>query len=245
MLTSQISSHLLVVVSVFPSLRKVVISQPTSVQQFPHLSSIHCLNLLDITIDCNDWQWLAEVENLSEFELSLLGADDMPGSLQVQDNKAVFKSIADIQIVSTLTKITSHLPMKLDSIDALVQGSATQPGSLKISNGEATLISMADNNVIAAFGPILALGCMPLMKVDVSISGNYTKPCRLSLNCERVQLNDITEEETLTAILKVLEILPESVREKVIQIKSRPRSFASNLCHHICNTECFNSRNNN
>ena len=245
MLTSQISPNLLVVVSVFPSLRKVVISQPTSVQQFPHLSSIYCLNLIDIPMDCNDWQWLAEVENLREFELSLIGADDMFGSLQVHENKAVFKSKTDIQIVSTLAKITSHLPMKLDSIDALVQGSATEPGSLKISNGEATLISMADNSVIAAFGHILALDRMPLMKVDVSILGNDTKPCRLSLNCERVQLNNITEEETLIAIFKVLENLPESLREKVIKIKSQPRVFASNLCHHHCHIECFNSRNNN
>ena len=192
MLTSQISPNISDVASVFSSLRKVVISQPTSVQQFPHLSSIHCLNLVDIPIDCEDWQWLAEVENLSEFELSVKGADDMSGSLEVRDNKAILKSKADIKIVSTVTEIMSHLPMTLDSIDTLLQGSATEPSSLKIFNGEATLISTADSNVIAAFAPILAWDRMPLRAVEASISGSDTKPCNLSVNCEKAQLKDVT-----------------------------------------------------
>ena len=186
MLTSQIASNLLDVASVFSSLRKVVISQPTSVQQFPHLSSIHCLNLVDIPIDCEDWQWLAKVENLSEFELSVTGADDMSGSLQVRDNKAILKSKADIKTVSTLTDVMSHLPMTLDSIDTLLQGSAAEPGSLKISNGEATLISTADKSVIAAFAPftpILSFGGIPLTKLDMTISGSDAKSC-LFVNCD-------------------------------------------------------------
>ena len=215
MLTSQIASNLSVVASVFSSLRKVVISQPTSVQQFPHLSSIHCLNLVDIPTDCEDWQWLTKVENLSEFELSVKGADDISGSLQVRDNKAILKSKADIKIVSTLTDATSHLPMTLDSIDTLIQGSATEPGSLKISKGEATLKSTADNNVMAAFAPILALDRMVLTKVNMSIFGCDTKPCRLSVNCGRAELKDVIAEDTSLAIGKALEIIPENLRIKV------------------------------
>ena len=214
MLTSQISPNILDVASVFSSLRKVVISQPTSVHQFPHLLSIHSLNLVDIPIDCEDWQWLAEVEDLSEFELSVKGAVDMSGSLQVRHNKAILKSIADKKIVSTLTDVMSHLPITLESIHALIQGSATEPGSIKISNGEATLISTADNSVVAAFAPILAFDGIPLTKLDVSMTGSDAKPC-LFVNCEGAELNDITEEPTVIAVAKILKYLPESMREKV------------------------------
>ena len=215
MFTSQISSKIEGVVDGFSNLKKVVISHPKSVQQFPHLSSIHSLKLTDIPIDCDDWQWLANVKDLNEFELSVKGADGTSGTLQVHNSKANIKSSADTSTISTLATVMSHLPMTLTAIDSSVKGGATNPGSLNIANGEVILTCLVDFKIIAAFASILAYDRITLTKVDVSILGSDTEPCRLSVDCKKVELNDVKEDETLLGIVRVLGNLPEYMRKEV------------------------------
>ena len=215
MLTSQISSKIEGVVDGFSNLKKLVISHPKSVQQFPHLSSIHSLRLTDIPIDCDDWQWLANVKDLNEFELSVKGADGNSGTLQVHNSKANIKSSADTSTISTLATVMSHLPMTLTAIDSSVKGGATSPGSLNIANGEVILTCVVDFKIIAAFASILAYDRITLTKVDVSILGSDTEPCRLSVYCKRAEFKDIKGNETFAAIVEVLGLLPISMRDEV------------------------------
>ena len=215
MLTSQISSKLEGVVDGFSNLKKAVISHPTSVQQFPHLSSIQCLNLVDIPIDCDDWQWLAKVKTLKEFEVSVKGADGNSGTLQVHNSKAIIKSSADTSTISTLATVMSHLPMTLTVIDSSVQEDATNPGSLNIANGEVILTCVVDFQIIAAFASILTYDRITLTKVDVSIFRINKELLRLCINGDKAELKNVKEEETLLRIMEMWENIPQNTRTEV------------------------------
>ena len=136
MITANLSSNIESAVHAFSHLQTLVISQPTSIEQFPHLTSIPCLNLLDIPFDCGDWKWLSNIKDLSDFRVSFRGIKAQLGSIHVLNNKAVLNSDDDTNTVSTLMKVMHHIPMKLATFDASITGSQEKPASLKVADSK-------------------------------------------------------------------------------------------------------------
>ena len=226
------SSNIESAVHAFSHLQTLIISQPTSVEQFPHLSSIPCLSLIDIPFDCTDWKCLSNMKNLSEFKVSFRGTEAQLGSLHVLNNKAVLNSIADTNTVSTLMNVMSHLLVAFIEFDAFIQGRATKLGSLKIANDKAFLKTLPDNNTTSALAYILSHLRIRVTNLDVTISGSPSKPGRLSAGNEGVEITDVNDEETSLAVVKVLGNIPESMREKVgnidngaIIVSRKPKYF--------------------
>ena len=214
MLSPNLSSKIARAVRAFHHLEKLIISQPTAVEQFPHLSSISILKLLDIPVDCNDWQWLPRIENLSEFEISVQGTNAQSGSLHVRNRNADLNSVADVSTVSSLMKVMSHLPMELISIKVSILGTATDQASLKIDNEEVILSNVTDDNIMAVFACVLSHLNVPLTQEAGSISGSGTNPCSLSVDSKKAELIDVRNEGT-SHDLKVLGNLHENMLRKV------------------------------
>ena len=214
-ITSKLTSKIDSVVHAFSHLQTLIISQPTSIEQFPHLTSIPCLNLIDIPFDCADWKWLSSIRNLNEFKVSFRGTKAQLGSLHVLKNRATLNSIADTNTISTFLRVMSHLPMTCSEFDAFIPGRETELGSIKIANDKATLKMLPDNNTTAALAYILSHVRMCVSELYVSISERLGIPGELSANSERVEIKDVNDEEASLAIGKILGNIPENMRKEV------------------------------
>ena len=151
-LTSTLPGRLTDAFNSLPRLETVTISDPTALHSFPHPSSLRSLKLLNIPPDCDDWQWLENVHDLSDLDVSLAGTQAGSGSLQVRLNVAEFKSVAEIKTVSVLTKILSHLPMRLKKLDVSLAGSVTNltvdGDRVNLTNASEEEISLLIINVV-------------------------------------------------------------------------------------------------
>ena len=124
---SVLSTKITSAVDAFSHLTQVIISSPTKVHQFPHISSIHCLKLLSIPPDCDDWQWLEHVQCFTELHATVRGTQGDSGSILIRSNnaqanadKAEFTSVADTETVAALANILSYLPMDISKWDASI-----------------------------------------------------------------------------------------------------------------------------
>ena len=103
--------------------------------------------MLDIPPDCDDWKWLENVQNLSDLDVLLAGTQGGSRSLQVRLDVAELKSVAEIQTVSGLIKILSHLPMRLKKLNVSIAGSGTNLLCLTVDGDNAKLINASEEEV--------------------------------------------------------------------------------------------------
>ena len=74
-LTSALANRLEDGLQSLPLLEEVVITKPTVVNLFPHLTSIRRLKLADLPRDCEDWDWLENIVHLEDIEVSTCGSE--------------------------------------------------------------------------------------------------------------------------------------------------------------------------
>ena len=146
-LTSTLPGRLTDAFNSLQRLETVTISDPTALHSFPHPSSLRSLKLLDIPPDCDDWQWLENVQNLSDLDVSLAGTQSGSRSLQVRLDVSELKSVAEIQTVSVLIKVLSHLPMRLNKLNVSIAGNGTNLLCLTVDGNNAKLINASEEEV--------------------------------------------------------------------------------------------------
>ena len=149
-LTSKLPERLTDAFNALPQLETVTISDPTALHSFPHPSSLRSLKLLNIPPDCDDWQWLENVQNLSDLDVSLAGTQGGLRSLQVRLDVAELKSVADIQTVSGLIKVLFHLPMRLKKLNVSIAGSGSNLLCLTVDGDKAKLINASEEEISLA-----------------------------------------------------------------------------------------------
>ena len=146
-LTSKLAGRLTDAFNSLPRLETVTISDPTALHSFPHPSSLRSLKLLDIPPDCDDWQWLQNVQNLSDLDVSLAGTQGGSRILHVRLDVAELKSVSEIQTVSGLIKVLSHLPMRLKKLNVSIAGSGSNLLCLTVDRDNAKLINASEEEI--------------------------------------------------------------------------------------------------
>ena len=150
-LTSTLPARLTDAINSLPRLETVTISDPTALHSFPHPSSLCSLKLLNIPPDCDDWQWLQNVQNLTDLDVSLAGYQAGSRSLQLRLDVAELKSVAEIQTVSVLITVLSHLPMRLKKLNISIAGTnGTNLLSLNVDGDVAKLTNASEEEVSLA-----------------------------------------------------------------------------------------------
>ena len=133
-----------------PRLETVAISDPTALHSFPHPTSLRSLKLLSIPPDCDDWQWLENVQNLTNLDVTLAGTQAGSGNLQVRLDVAELKSAAEFQTVSVLIKVSSHLPMRLNTLNVSIAGRGLNVLCLTVVGDNAKLTGASEDEISLA-----------------------------------------------------------------------------------------------
>ena len=104
-------------------LEEVVISHPTEIEQLPHLTSISRLKLLNIPSNCPDWQWLENVQGLTELEVSITGANVQSKQrrsgrfiVNIHGTKAELSNIDEEETSLAMAKVAISLPENLRTV---------------------------------------------------------------------------------------------------------------------------------
>ena len=149
-----------------PRLETVIMRNPTALHCFPHPSSVHCLKLLNIPPDCDDWEWVRNVDTLTELHISIREEQEDSGGQQI--HKANRYSGASSRTASTLTKVMSHLPNTLIKLVVSVTRSGTSSGILTLDGDQAGLTNVNDDET--SFAIAVVLGGLPeFMRTKVYI----------------------------------------------------------------------------
>ena len=227
---SVLSAKIASAVAGFSHLKQVIVSYPTTVQRFPHLSSIHCLQLLSIPPDCDDWQWLQDVKSLTELHVIVRGTKGDSGSILIRTNIAEVKSPADTKTVSMLGNILSHLPFTLMKMDASITESKTR---LSVEGHQAALTHVSDTEIIAALAKILFSIRREPPKLAVSISdhGGRNYGC-LNISGEKADLHCSAKNRTI-----VLGALLKNIPPFITRLDVLVTGEGSNRGHFIVNGE--------
>ena len=177
-LTSILPRRLTDAFNSLPRLETVTILDPTALHSFPHPRSLRTLKLRNIPPDCDDWQWLENVHNLTNLDVSLAGNQAGSGSLQVRLDVAELKSVAEIQTVSVLITVLSHLPMRLKKLNISIAGTngtnllfLNVDGDVaKLTNASEEEVSLAIVNVVGRLSEYLLQEVCYIGCVFVSLS---------------------------------------------------------------------------
>ena len=118
-LTSSLASRLKDGLQSLPLLEEVVITKPTVVNMFPHLTSIRRLKLVDLPRNCDDWDWLEFLGHLEDVEVSTsspsrkLTNEERPDTSSLTYNHEGFRVRADQAEIWSATKWTLRAFEKL------------------------------------------------------------------------------------------------------------------------------------
>ena len=102
----------------FSNVKQLVVNQPVTVDIFPHLTSLQYLRLADIPSDCDDWQWIQQLQGLTELVVSIRGMkapndnDSNLGRLTVNGHKAELNDVSE-ETSLTMAKVVGGLPEQL------------------------------------------------------------------------------------------------------------------------------------
>ena len=112
-LTSSVSKR---IQDSFESLTNVEIMEitaPTTVDQFPHLTTVRRLKFMGVPSDSNDWQWIGNLQELSDIEVKVRGTAHDIGCLHVYGDKAEYLDISEDEAVQTLVDVSDNLPSNM------------------------------------------------------------------------------------------------------------------------------------
>ena len=114
-LTSDWSLQVEDLVQSLPRLNDIVISEPTQVERFPHLTTVRRLTLESIPRDCGDWDWLKDLKNLQTVDVSVKGTSTDAGCFHADNAEAKLTEIRGDDAVSLLVQVVDNLPKHLQT----------------------------------------------------------------------------------------------------------------------------------
>ena len=114
-LTSDWSLKVEDIVQSLPRLNGIVISEPTQVERFPHLTTVRRLTLENIPTDCGDWDWLKDLNNLETVDVSVKRTSTDAGRFHAENTKAKLTEIRGDDAVSLLVHVVDNLPKHLQT----------------------------------------------------------------------------------------------------------------------------------
>ena len=112
-LTSSVSKRIQDSFESLPNVEIMEITAPTTVDQFPHLTTVRRLKCMGVPSDSNDWQWISKLHELSDIEVTVKGTAHYIGCLRVYDDKAEYMDISDDDAVQTLVDVSDNLPSNM------------------------------------------------------------------------------------------------------------------------------------
>ena len=112
-LTSSVSKRIQYSFESLPNVEIMEITAPTTVDQFPHLTTVRRLKFMGIPSDSNDWQWISKLQELSDIKVTVKGKAQDIGCLRVYDDKAEYMDISDDDAVQTLVDVSDNLPSNM------------------------------------------------------------------------------------------------------------------------------------
>ena len=112
-LTSSVSKRIQDSFETLPDVEIMEITAPTTVDQFPHLTTVRRLKFMGVPSDSNDWQWIGNLQELSDIKVIVKGKAQDIGCLHVYDDKAEYMDISDDEVVQTLVDVSDNLPSNM------------------------------------------------------------------------------------------------------------------------------------
>ena len=109
-LTSEWCTRLEECVQSLPHLNTLNITKPTTVERFPHTTTIQRLTLKSIPPGSYDWKWLRTLHNLVDIDVSVRGSTRDIGRLHVHGDKAEWIGIIEDEAVRSLMGVQDNLP---------------------------------------------------------------------------------------------------------------------------------------
>ena len=97
----------------FPSIERLNIAEPGTVERFPHFPTLKGLTLTNLPPTCDDWTWMKTLESLQDFDVSVKGRTGGTARLHVHGKKAEWIAITDEEALPTLMNGFEHLPQNI------------------------------------------------------------------------------------------------------------------------------------
>ena len=103
-----------------PNLQEARVTNPEDISELPHFTSIRRLTFSGCLTNCDDWQWMRDVEHLEELDLKIVDMGEssatdadmwigVTGSIFVHEQKIQFK-IHDSEVTTLSRRILENLP---------------------------------------------------------------------------------------------------------------------------------------